>query len=313
MNVEDYISHHPRLNLRGGGTRGEYRGHCPFHPGGDYDCFAINVETGQWLCRASSCGLRGSFPLFYKLLEGIQSWKEVQSKLGLHRPLKSYAELLDFQTKLSAVRVSEVRYQELPVTQVPVTAENFPPYLRYERRYDETLLNLGFDLRIGTSGSVLNRLVIPFYDMDNRLCTWTARSMDPNNSLRYTFPEGATTDQFLFGLHRLNQVDKLRRIFLVEGQFDVFRLATFGEVALGISTAKLSNAQVLLLKKVFDLFCVPVWVCLDATAQVSARNVWLELRSVGVKSKQVDISEFAKDPDELTFERFKQFTRRYEV
>src|SRR3972149_2607675 len=127
MDFEKYVSTHPNLRLKKSGSRGEYRGPCPFHSN-DNQCFGINVDSGYWLCRAASCGLHGSFPLFYKLLEGIENWSDVRSKLDRALPIKNWEELLAFQSR--GDRVPEVRYQELPPPpfQTPITRVNFPRY-----------------------------------------------------------------------------------------------------------------------------------------------------------------------------------------
>jgi hypothetical protein len=246
-------------------------------------------------------------------MEGIESWQEVQKRLGLHRPLKSYAELLNFLE--AKVRVSEIRTQELPdpVFQTPITRENFPSYLQVDRQYTPALLDYDFDLRLGLGGLVRNRLVIPFYSIDNELLTWVARSMDPSNPLRYVFPEGATTEHFLFGANRLNKTKSIRRIWLVEGQFDVFRLTTFGEVALGISKGITSNLQLIALQKIALLYgSPPVWVCFDNTATTSAKRTWLDVRSFGIKTKLIDLGSATKDPDGLRLDSFRELVGRYE-
>jgi hypothetical protein len=275
---------------------------CPFHvsPRGDVTNFAINIESGLWTCRSPACGLHGYFPLFYKLMEGIATWAEVRQKLERSAPIRNWQELLSFQSK--SERAPEIRHQELPpdVFHTKITKENFPPYLRETRKYDETLLELGYDLRWCFGGDYRNRILFPFYDMQGELLTFTARLMnDESQDDRYRFPDGATTNQFLFGIHRANNYSRIERLFVVEGQFDVMRLATLGEFAVGISKGIISARQLLDVKRLCDLYLCPAIVCLDKGAFDGTVKIWLELCSLGVKAKFVDISSIAKDPDGL--------------
>jgi hypothetical protein len=301
LNIESYIRNHPKLDIKGG-SGSEARCTCPIHGSnrGNATNFSVNVETGLWLCRSPRCGARGSFPLLFKILEGIQTWAEVRARLDRSLPIQNWDELLSFQTKRD--RAPEVRYQELPdpVFHSPITKENFPQYLR-NRGYDESLLSLGFDLRLCFGGDYRNRILFPFYDFDDQLVTFTARLMDDSShDARYRFPEGASTNQFLYGVNRLSSYQKIETLFLVEGQFDVARFATLGEAAVGISKGIISNRQLLSVKKIAELYRCEVIACLDRGAFDQTQAIWVELRSLGVKSRCVDISDVAKDPDGLT-------------
>jgi|SRR5579872_130742 len=301
MDIERYIQSKPELQLELRGSRGEMRGCCPFHtsPRGNPVNFAINVTTGYWLCRSPACGLHGSFPLFYKLLEGIENWSIVRERLKRVSPLKNWEELLSFQNRVEYA--SDIRYQELPhsIFQQPITEAIFPIYLQ-RRGYDTSMLNLQFDLRLCTGGEYRNRILFPFYDLEGQLLTFTARLMDDSDTnARYRFPDGATTNQFLYGVHRVNTYKKLSLLWVVEGQFDVIRLATLGEFALGISKGVISNRQLLDIKRICELYGCSAVACLDRGAFSQTQKIWTELVSLGVKADLVDIGDIAKDPGEL--------------
>lgn len=302
MDIRSYVNNHAKLShLKEGGNRGEYRGECPFH-GGGYSNFAVNVNTGFFICRAGSCGVRGGFPLLYKMLEGITSWEEVRKRLDRTLPIKNWKEVLDFQTSVGPRR-PDVQYDELPLDafQQVITKENFLPYLQTQRKYDSSICDLGFDLRFCFGGEYRNRILLPFYDLDRRLCTFTARSIIPSEEVRYRFPEGATTNQFLFGIHRLP--NSVKRMFIVEGQFDVIRLATYGEFAIGLSTVTASSRQLLDIQKIAKLYQCQVYVMLDSGAFHNSQLIWAALKALGVNNcKPIDLSDYAKDPDTLSFE-----------
>jgi hypothetical protein len=305
LNIEQYVSSHPKLDLNKSGSRNERRGTCPFHvsPRGNVVNFAINTDTGFWLCRSPACGLKGSFPLFYKLMEGIVSWSEVRAKLDQSLPIRNWEELLSFQSKQD--RVASIRYQDLPIDlfQQVITKSNFPDYLK-GRNYDPSVLSLGFDMRLCTGGDYRGRILFPFYDIEGQLLTFTARLMnDSDQDARYRFPEGASTNQFLYGVWRINSYKSVSTIWVVEGQFDVIRLATLGEMAVGISKGVISDRQLLDVRRLCALYGCSATVCLDRHAFAGTQKIWAELVSLGVNANQVDISEIAKDPGELNLEQ----------
>jgi hypothetical protein len=304
LNYERYVAS-KNLDLKPSGNRGEWRGSCPFHvsDSSSKNNFAINVNTGFWVCRSPMCALRGSFPLFYKLLEGITSWAEVRAKLDKSLPIKNWSELLEFETQRKD-RVAEVKYQELPpdAFQEPISEANFPEYLSVTRRYTSKIIELGFDLRLCFGGDYRNRILFPFYDINGRLLTFTARLMDDrSHSDRYRFPTDASTNQFLYGIHRLATATKVDAIWLSEGQFDILRLSSFGEYALGLSKGEISNRQLLDVKRLVEIYSCWVLVCLDRGAYSQTLKIWSELKSLGVRnSAAIDIGDVAKDPDLLT-------------
>ena len=61
-------------------SKGVIHTHCPFHDD-SRPSFSIDVEEGLFYCASTSCGLRGGFALFYKLMEGLDNWSEVFSQI----------------------------------------------------------------------------------------------------------------------------------------------------------------------------------------------------------------------------------------
>lgn len=305
--VKRFLERHTELDLKPEGARGEWRGSCPFHTGGTGGKnFAINTHTGFWICRAanSGCGKRGGFPLFYKTVEGL-TWDEVRKRLKIESPTVDWDEFLSF-TK----QVREATFQDLPPTyfQKPVSARYFPSYLR-TRGYDESVCDLGFDIRAAFAGDYMGRLLLPYYDLDRKLLTFSARSVSDNTSRRYVFPANATPSLFLYGLHRLAAVTDLRRLWVVEGPFDAIRLASLGEHAVALSTNRASPRQLLDLVCLSEAYDCAIVTCLDRGAEGRAVELWSDLKGLGVNAVDatVALSTFggrigggnAKDPGEL--------------
>lgn len=61
------------------------------------------------------------------------------------------------------------------------------------------------------------RLVIPFYDINGKLFAVSARSLDPNEKLRYITVKIDETMPMIFGLEKL---DKTKKTYIVEGPLD---------------------------------------------------------------------------------------------
>jgi hypothetical protein len=316
MEFRAYIERQPRLaHLKEGGSRGEFRGTCPFHVGTTKSNFSVNSETGLWICRSGNCRLRGSFPLLYKLLEGIESWQEVRKRLDIALPIRNWGELLAFQSRTD--RVAEIRYQELPsdALQRPIAEDYFPRYLSEVRSppFGFEILALDFNLRYSFAGEWRGRILFPFYDIDHKLLTFTGRITDESTEPRYRFPEGASTSQFLYGVHRIREAKGLKRLWIVEGQFDVLRLACYGEYAVGLSTSTISNRQALDLRRIQQLYGCDVYVMLDRGAFSATQHIWSELRALGMKrSFAIDISPFAKDMGACELESFRKLEQQVE-
>ncbi len=242
---------------------------CPFHNDGS-PSFSVNVKTGAWLCRASStCGKKGGLVALVAGLEKC-SFKEAAKIAQVRAPLyseKDFEELLRGRTVVK----KEPTYPELPAN-TPVT-QHYPEYLTRRRYPVESGIAGPWDLRVGVrgrdpyNGRFADYLILPVYDRLGAYLSFTARYMgtDPARP-RYDGPSDSLKD-YLYGEWQLSDGDG--PIYIVEGQFDVLRLWTFREDALGTLGTTYTNKQV---RRICELTGNrPIVVCYD-TDTINRQN-----------------------------------------
>lgn len=152
------------------------------------------------------------------------------------------------------------------------SAEPFWDYLAVRDYADEMVgwLAKNYELRYATRGSYRYRLIIPIYNAEGVLQTWTARSILPDEPLRYKTlsvkgrygpdePVALTgPTNLLLGLPLLLRVPNPEVLVLCEGPFDAFRISAlgrhhgvYGTCLFGLN---ISEAQVMLLERLMVRF-----------------------------------------------------------
>lgn len=223
---------------------------CPFHSDSS-PSFSINVKTGAWLCRASNtCGKKGGLVALVAKLEKV-SFKEAAKIAQVRAPLYSEA---DFDALIHGVHKTKKNATCSPLPACQSATEFYPEYLEKRRYLKNSGVAEAYGLMVGCRdvrdlyrGRFADYLIMPIFDRDSKYLSFTARYMgtDPGR-LRYDGPSDPLKD-FLYGEWQLS--DSTAPIYVVEGQFDVMRLWTFGEDALGTLGTTYTNKQVLRLSK----------------------------------------------------------------
>jgi hypothetical protein len=163
-----------------------------------------------------------------------------------------------------------------PLTHKPTWKENtstpFWSYL-FDRGYpdrDASWLSQSYNLHYATRGPYRYRLIIPVYDVEGALKTWTARSILPDEKLRYKTlsasgrygPDepvalGAPTN-LLLGSPLLLRCPNPEVLVLCEGPFDAFRITALGRHVGVYGTClfglNISDAQINLLERLMVRF-----------------------------------------------------------
>jgi len=284
---------------------------CPFHSDSS-PSFSVNIKTGAWLCRASNtCGKKGGLVALISKLEGI-SFKEAARKAQVSQPF--YSEQ-DFEDLIRGGRPTTKKgpvFSELPAC-VPATSI-YPEYLNKRRYPFESGVAAAWDLRVGTrghdayKGRFADYLILPVYDRERNYLSFTARYMGSDKTRsRYDGPSDSLKD-YLYGEWQLSSGSG--PVYLSEGQFDVHRLWTFGEDALGTFGTTYTDKQVLrLCNLVGDR---PLVVCFDVdtinrsnpdfleteTLHSTPMRLVSQLLSIGKNCSILDVVPF-KDPDEI--------------
>ena len=68
MTIREYLEGRQEFQGARVSAKGELSTTCPFHPDTS-PSFSVNVDTGLFLCRSASCGVRGGFYRLFGLLE----------------------------------------------------------------------------------------------------------------------------------------------------------------------------------------------------------------------------------------------------
>lgn len=277
---------------------GKFTSCCPFHSE-RHPSFSVNLETGQWLCRTTNiCGQRGSGAAsLVSKLDNIP-WREALKLVGsaYRAPLVSYSELDEItRPKEREVAVSPSLPNCTPIGSTHNT------YLNEVRRYGSGVAE-AFDLRIG-HGQWDGYLLLPVYDALGSYVSFTGRYTGEPDAKhpRYNGPVFPLKD-YLYGEWQLRDED--RPVFVVEGQFDVMRLWSFGELALGTFGTSYTPTQIGRLvklvgnRKIVVLFDADTLDgSLNDVRSPGARFI-STLQAVGKKATLVNISTFGvKDAD----------------
>jgi DNA primase len=320
FNITDYLL---SKNFRNGRVKGdEFQACCPFH-GEENPSFAVNVKTGAWLCRASNvCGQKGkSISSLMSKLDKI-SFKKADEIVGTQyrAPLESYEDLeevLGINTK-DKPNVSVIS-PPFPAS-IKIDANNDSYYL-LNRKYDAKTAQ-SFGLHLGVRhpddvyrGKFVDYLIMPVFDSAGRYISFTARytKTPDQDHPRYRSASYPVRD-YLYGEWLLQ--DKMSPVFVVEGQFDVMRLWTFGEAVLGTFGTSYTHAQI---RRLCDLVGKrPIVILFDADtfdSQVSGGDTPTKLvstlSSMGQQCDILDIREFGvKDADELSEDLWRSVSKR---
>jgi DNA primase len=309
FNIADYLL---SKNLRNGRIKGdEFQACCPFHHE-ENPSFAVNVRTGQWLCRASNvCGQKGKSisSLMAKIDRIPMRQAEEIAGTQFRAPLESFE---DLERVLGLPK-------ERPV--LNGISPPFPPSIKIDPLNQSAyLLNRGYDLRAAQSFGLhlgvryaddvyRNRfadyLIMPVFDHTGKYISFTARyTKTPDQEHpRYRSASYPVRD-YLYGEWLLRNDSS--PVFIVEGQFDVMRLWTFGESVLGTFGTSYTHAQI---KRLSDLVGERQIIILfdadtfkgEVSGTETPSKLVSTLRSIGRQCSILDIREFGvNDADELS-------------
>lgn len=284
--------------------RGVIHACCPFHSD-SRPSFSIDVEEGFFVCGSTRCGARGGFATFYKLMEGITSWKQVYDDL---RSVTSQYDLNElFENK-------KYRKKAYVINAFPEAVEPIGhlDYLVNRGIGAETIQSYGLMYGVGGEYEGINirgSIVIPVWDLDHIYKTFQVRYLSPKAYMRWLNPEGSPIQDLLYGGWLVSPEDK--ELWVVEGASDVWRMHTFGVKAVGLNTKEASSSQLNKLIKLCRYFNLKPIVFLDGDASVPkgrqgidcSEKLFNELAASGLKPGITKL-RYEEDPGGLSYERF---------
>jgi len=247
-------------------SKGEIHTRCPFHDDSS-PSFSINVDTGLFVCGSPRCSISGSFPYFYKLCEGIESWAQV------YRDLRVTDVTPDIESLLVQKKGGKKRYWISPFPQPP----QVEPVVSVQYLLDR---GLGADIiaqfgilygRIGDCAGIKieNSLVVPVFDLNGSYLTFQVRYLTPKAKPRWRAPSGSPLQNVLYGGWLVD--DSTDEVWVVEGPSDVWNLHLHGVQAVGLFTKAASSAQLNRLKDLCRRNGLRPVVCMDGDAVVQKK------------------------------------------
>ena|GEM_PF-5526067 len=289
-------------------SAGEIHTRCPFHDDRSKS-FSINVETGLFVCGSVHCGMRGNFPLFYKLTEGIVHWSEVFKKLKITQVAKDLEEL--FATKPQAKK--QYYISPFPAAPDALVEPLIPVKYLADRDLGQPVIDayglvyarLGFVAGI----SVQNCIVAPVWDLNGTYLTFQVRYLSPEAPLRWRSPSGSPIQRILYGGWMIPIAGVPKELWIVEGASDCWNLYRHGIQAVGLFTKEASDSQLLRIRQLCSAFKLTPVVCLDGDTVTPKKDYGLviqnELLAFGFDARLVHL-ERHEDPGSLSAERLAQ-------
>ncbi len=298
-------------------SNGKIHTYCPFHED-RHPSFSIDLDRGGlFICGSGQCGVRGNFPLFYKMMEGITSWREVYKVLK--QPYVS--KHITFDLGASQVRLpTDDQIDDFPYSPFVKEIEGVSdiPYLQ-DRGLTVESCDV-FGVMYGKGGEfsgldISNTLVAPVFDLDGQYKTFQARRMGADKKSRWEFPSGSSAKKFLYAGWLVAKGDGY--LWIVEGMSDVWNLHKYGIQAVGIFSAEASYSQLNKINHLCNhLKLIPV-VCLDG--DISSLDpmkkdfgeaLRKEISAYGLGCEVLHLEE-SEDPGSLTEERVHLLQRSY--
>lgn len=288
---------------------GRIHAKCPFHDDRS-PSFSIDVERGLFICGSPKCGVRGNFALFYKMSEGLVSWRDVYERLRDKKVVGDLQKLLEPEKAKDPV----FRIQDFPVYPFIEPIQTIP-YLQ-QRGVGEDVINL-FGLCYGRTGwfsglNIENSLVMPVFDLDGTYRTFQVRYLG-HPKLRWKNPQGSPVQDLLYGGWL---VQPSRYLWIVEGASDVWRLFQAGIQAVGVFTKEASAAQLNRIHMLASYLDMSPVVCLDGDVSSDslggrdfAATIASELSAYGYDPKIIRLNP-DEDPGSLTNDRLSEIQQQ---
>jgi len=288
---------------------GEINVCCPFHDDSS-PSFSINMETGMFICRSASCGLRGGFPYFYKLTENIESWTDVYKAL---KQTSSDFDISDIFKEKKTLKHEDIGFPPKELWESIGSLD----YLTSRGLGPETVE--AFGLVYGKLGKykeahLAGSIIAPIWDLDGSYKTFQVRYLNEKARVRWGGPTGSPIGNILYGGWLVSEGDK--ELWIVEGASDVWNMHTFGARAVGLNTKEASAAQLTRIYKLCTSYNLLPIICLDGDVSflsIKAKkdfigSLFYELSALGLSPEVVMLNP-EEDPGNISYDRYGEIRR----
>ena len=276
---------------------------CPFH-GESKPSFGICIEgdkKGLFQCLSTNCNEKGTFFSLIAFLDGISLRKAIENyKIGFDAKKIKNLELFLYRNLLNSNNGNKIKILNNNILKkYKNPSGKYLKYILEERKLKKSTIKK-WNILSCTKGIWNGRVIIPIYNENNKLVSLAARSINKNIDKRYKIRKMKNTDRskILFGL---NHIENKKKLYLVEGEFDVIYLQRFDIPAVSLGTTSISEYQ---LKKIAK-YCEEVVINLDGDVDIEKIK---EKRRQLKKYVKVKILKLPgkKDPNDLTKKEIKQ-------
>ena len=307
IDVQQYIlSKFPGKTPNSGGKIHTY---CPFHDD-RHPSFSIDLDKGGlFICGSGRCGVRGNFPLFYKMMENITSWREVYKVLKQPQVSKTISFDLGMPKKSFQTDEQIDDFPAPPFTEVIEDASSIS-YLQERGLTDEVCD--AFGVAYGKGGEfagvdITNTLIAPIFDLGGQYKTFQVRKIGAAKKYRWDFTPGSSAKKYLYAGWMVSQGDGY--LWIVEGISDVWNLFMYGIQAVAIFSTEASYSQLNKINHLCGYMNLTPVVCLDGDVcsidpmqRDAGEDLRKEISAYGLNCKTIYL-EGDEDPGSLTEDR----------
>ena len=278
---------------------------CPFCGSNGWKLY-MNADTGLGNCFAGSCQQRFNMFSFVKAYTS-KTPKQVYELLEVISGQRS-------KPWVTKPRVEKEFSGKLILPETHRHTAEFKRYYTGKRKLSEEELtkyslyyshNGHFDYQLGGQGKRLDfsgRLIIPVYDIDNKLVSFQGRDITGKSDQPYLFPPGYPASGR--HLYNIQNVVGERQVVICEGVFDCIQVAECGIPAVASFGKSFSNSglddqmsQLLKLKAAGLKSVVIMWDG-DDDSVARAVSTGLTICTYGLQVK-IAFCESGMDPDDM--------------
>ena len=229
-----------------------YKGNCPFHDE-QTDSFVVSPAKGLFKC--FGCGKGGDAVHF------VQEYENLSYPVAL----KTVARLYNIDVPETELSPEERQHYNKKLQAIKLLADQNKIFKTALLKTDAALSYLNgrgitkeiiekFELGWSTTGFFANRITYPIKNLNGEIAGFTGRTLEKD--LQPKYKNSLETDSFkksdlLFGLSNAKQqIVKMNRCYIVEGQHDVLQMVNIGflNVVAGSGTALTIN-QIKLIRR----------------------------------------------------------------
>lgn len=292
IDIVDYIENSTHLKKMGS----NYRGCCPLHKGGNVTSFTV-FNDNTFYCFA--CGKGGNIINFVMELENITYYEAIEKLAGIANIDISKDETYGFEKNLydTNQRIADRCKNGI---------STITDYLKEKRGLNEQTIN---DFYLGYENNQNGKaLVIPLFDVNNRIVAFCKRYLDTNVKAKYVNSKNNeiyVKGEYLFNInHVRKQLSKYGKLYICEGYIDAMTAYEQGHACVAYCGSELTKGQINQIKQLtkhISNFTIMYCPDNDDVGQSKLSRTWEKFNELAPKMdvRVVRLPDGIKDFNEL--------------